>query len=128
MQNAQIKNDAPLQTTTSKKEAISGRTYDEKNLSFLPAETRSQPCLSFLYAISDANMPRNQKEKPAQKNTLPSHRMHEADRKFIDAGFSQARKICKDFLSFLIRYDSGITPDDAQILCAAVNAIERSSA
>ena len=131
MSKIETKTDAPLQTTPSKKEAISEKLSDLKNVSdpaFRNPKAGNQPCLSFLYAISDASLPRSETSGKTPVPSAKTHKMQPEDREFFNAGLVQARKICKDFLSFLIRYDTGISPSDAQALCVAVNAIERAEA
>ena len=123
------KDNAAPRTTTSEEQAASKVQHENINLSsekpFQHPKAGDQPCLSFLYAITDGKVLRA--SHPAKKSGSPPCicAMHEADRVFIKNGTRQARVIAKDVLEYLIKFDADISPEDTQQLCVCVNILDR---
>lgn len=51
--------------------------------------------------------------------------LSQEDRAFHASAILQARELVADWLDLLIHYDTGLSVDDARILCDAKNAIAR---
>lgn len=128
-ENAQTKDIARPQTTTSKEQAHSEKLSDYKNVfestkPFRYPETQSQPCMSFMPAVPGAVLRRTYPgATPIQAAHV--HKMSDEDRAFFNSAIIQLRHDCRKQLEFLVKFDSGISHMGAQRLCDAINEIDQ---
>lgn len=119
------KDNAAPRTTRSEEQAASKVSHEEIKPAapFQHKKAGDQPCMSFLPALQDKV--RGIADQKQSERVPAVHQMSEEDRDFFNAGKAEARRIAKDWLNFLVRYDEGIHHDDVHILCNAINAIDR---
>ena len=97
-------------------------------ISFRNGKAGSQPCLSFMPAVS-GRMRRCEDPRPAPQQETGTDRMSESVRRFRESLMysvpSIVREQAVDTLSLLIRFDSAISMDDSKILQEAVKVINK---
>jgi hypothetical protein len=125
MQTKDITKDAAPRTSTSGEQAETKVPFEDKNVTPFPGSQDIRVPGMQIMPFAQSDMPGVPQKEPAYKNSCPHNIMHIPDREFFDSVTLQFRLEARVCLEYLKRYDNGISHEDAQVLCNAINVIDR---
>jgi hypothetical protein len=131
---------APSPRTTNKREALGNVPSENIKLSseavsFRNLKAGHQPCLSFMPGVS-SRVPRIEMAEQGQEEDTrinrvsvkvgkPETKLCEADQYMVREFITTVRRDAIWALNFLLRFDGDIDIAGSQILCSAVNVVDR---